>query len=162
VKGIITIKLVKWSDASVSHAVRKRFSIESLGSKVIWHAAHEQLFAKHSKSEHLVCFEAEFAGDMQKRSNYYLPVPPKQIKLTKPTITLSVSGDGERVWVEISTSHIAPFAWLIAGSIKGRFSDNGMLLVPDKPTRVEFIAYEQFSLAALQSTISITTLRDSY
>lgn len=70
------------------------------------------------------------------------------------------SGTDEYV-VSIATDNIAPFVWLEARGIRGRFSDNGfMMLAPVKT--LTFYAWQNTSAADLKMALSVKSLQDVY
>jgi hypothetical protein len=56
---------------------------------------------------------------------------------------------------------MAPFVFLQT-SLSGRFSENGMLLRPNLSRNVTFVGWEEFSLSALQNSLSAISVRDTY
>lgn len=67
---------------------------------------------------------------------------------------------GEKVFeVHIRTRNIALFVWISAGTVRGRFSDNGFLL--KRPTRVvQFYTVETLSAGDLKEKLTVKSLRD--
>ena len=63
--------------------------------------------------------------------------------------------------IKLSTTAIAPFVWLQAGSIMGRFSDNGFLM--HKPTTtVKFTAWQDVDYHTLRAALTVHSLLDVY
>jgi len=59
----------------------------------------------------------------------------KNIQIPRPEIKFEIENQNQRVLTFlISASCISPFTFLQT-SLKGRFSDNGFLLLPNQPTR---------------------------
>ena len=63
--------------------------------------------------------------------------------------------------IVITTDVPAPFVWLEAYGIKGRFSDNGFLMYTNSKT-VKFYSWEQTDLKTLKKSLSIKSLMDIY
>lgn len=63
--------------------------------------------------------------------------------------------------VQLGTDNVAPFVWLEAGGLKGRFSDNGFLLYSAAKT-VQFFALEDMTVAELQSKLTVTSLTHNW
>ena len=63
--------------------------------------------------------------------------------------------------VKLSTTAITPFVWLEAGSIMGRFSDNGFLM-HKATTTVNFMAWEDVDYHTLHAALSVRCLSDVY
>jgi beta-mannosidase len=61
----------------------------------------------------------------------------------------------------VQTDAVAPFVWLDAGDLKGRWSDNGFLMTEATRT-VTFLAFEPTTPSQLESSISVTSLLDQW
>jgi Ig-fold domain len=63
--------------------------------------------------------------------------------------------------VEVSTPSVAPFVWLDAEAVKGRFSDNGFFL--HSATKiVQFFSLEDITATELQSNLNVTSLTNNW
>lgn len=60
---------------------------------------------------------------------------------------------------DLQTTAIAPFVTLDVGSIKGRFSDNGFLMMEKKKV-VIFYPWEPTSVEELEKSFTLTSLMD--
>ncbi|XP_061843640.1 beta-mannosidase [Nerophis lumbriciformis] len=81
--------------------------------------------------------------------------------LRRPNITAKVQEFSEGLLVQLHSSAIAPFVWLDAGSLPGRFSSNGFLMLSrDRP--VVFLPGRPTSVAELATSLTITSLSDVY
>ena len=64
--------------------------------------------------------------------------------------------------VHLTTDHIAPFTWLDATGLRGRFSDNGFIMVQSKMI-VMFYAWESgITSDVLQKAITVRSLMNIY
>ena len=63
--------------------------------------------------------------------------------------------------VSISTNAIAPFVWLEAYGVKGRFSDNGFLMIKPKVT-LTFYAWQPVDAVTLRKALTVKSLMDVY
>lgn len=63
--------------------------------------------------------------------------------------------------VTMTTDNIAPFVWLEATGIRGRFSDNGFLLLTQSKT-LTFYAWEMTTVQELTSALKVKSLQDVY
>lgn len=61
----------------------------------------------------------------------------------------------------ISSDNIAPFVWIEANGISGRFSDNGFLMVTASRT-IEFYAWQDISVDDLSQNLAVMSLMDLY
>eukprot|EP00057_Strongylocentrotus_purpuratus_P006506 XP_011660980.1 PREDICTED: beta-mannosidase isoform X2 [Strongylocentrotus purpuratus] len=85
------------------------------------------------------------------------------VGLKKPTIKISsVSKVGsDEFLVTLKTSTIAPFTWLDSGSLRGRFSQNGFLMMTPSLS-VSFFAWEPTSAEELTKSLTVSSLMDLY
>lgn len=74
---------------------------------------------------------------------------------------VNISQKGDLFVFDLKTSAIAPFVWLDVGSIPGRFSDNGFLMI-EKMRSVLFYPWKLTSKSELQQAFSVTSLADIY
>uniref|UniRef100_A0A3B4B7I1 Beta-mannosidase n=1 Tax=Periophthalmus magnuspinnatus TaxID=409849 RepID=A0A3B4B7I1_9GOBI len=101
-------------------------------------------------------------GQQMGPTNYHFFSPLKDAQgVQRPNITAKVLKDGEAFSVFVQTDAIAPFVWLDVGSVPGRFSSNGFLMVTDNIT-VSFFPWRPTSVTELSQSLVITTLRDVY
>ena len=68
--------------------------------------------------------------------------------------------DGEFT-VSLTTDNIAPFVWLEATGVKGRFSDNGFLLLSASKS-FTFYSWEMTTAKELAASLSVKSLQDVY
>lgn len=74
---------------------------------------------------------------------------------------VTISQKGDLFVFDLRTSAVAPFVWLDAGSIPGRFSDNGFLMI-EKRRSVLFYPWKLTSKSELQQAFTVTSLADTY
>ena len=63
--------------------------------------------------------------------------------------------------ITLQTSAIAPFVWLDAYHVMGRFSDNGFLMVHPQKV-VTFYAWEGVNTDSLKNALSVKSLMNIY
>lgn len=63
--------------------------------------------------------------------------------------------------ISVKSDAVAPFTWLSAGPIKGRFSNNGYLTT-DTVTSIEFHAWQNITKETLQKHVKVMSLYDVY
>jgi beta-mannosidase len=63
--------------------------------------------------------------------------------------------------LQLRTDAVAPFVWLEARGIKGRFSDNGFLMFLPQKT-ILFYAWETTDIDILKERVTIKSLMDIY
>ncbi|KAG8454148.1 hypothetical protein GDO86_000695 [Hymenochirus boettgeri] len=81
--------------------------------------------------------------------------------LLNPNITVSITEEKMGFGFYLVTSAVAPFVWLDVWDIRGRFSDNGFLLV-ERTKTVYFYPLVSTTVEQLQKSLHVTTLRDIY
>lgn len=77
------------------------------------------------------------------------------------SLQAKVQEDKTGLTVTLHSASVAPFVWLDAGNIPGRFSSNGFLMVSRNMT-VSFKAWRPTSVAELSRSLTITSLTDVY
>lgn len=92
-------------------------------------------------------------------SNLFYFTAPKDLKLEKPTITISATEVEGGYELEVNTTKLARFVKL-SSDIKGTFSDNYFDLVPGVPKKVRFAT--TVKTANLNEKITTLSLVDSY
>lgn len=112
----------------------------------------------------VVSFYLSTDNELFSPTNYHFLSSLKDAKgLVKANITVSISQKGDLFVFDLksSTSAITPFVWLDVGSIPGRFSDNGFLMIK-KELSVLFYPWKPTSKSELQQAFSVTSLTDLY
>lgn len=95
--------------------------------------------------------------------NTYFFCNAKQIRLKKPTIKITdIVSKGNETKFNISSDQVALYVYLSAGSIPGRFSENGFhLLNPGVKKSITFYCWD--STKKLEGNpFTVLSLRDSY
>lgn len=81
--------------------------------------------------------------------------------ILQPNITAKVWEDREAFSVFLQSDAIAPFVWLDVGTVPGRFSSNGFLLVSSNIT-VSFYPWRPTNITELSQSLTVTSLRGVY
>lgn len=81
--------------------------------------------------------------------------------LQRPNITATVQEAETGLTVTLRSASVAPFVWLDAGDVAGRFSANGFLMVSRNAT-VAFTAWRPTGAAELSRSLTVTSLADVY
>lgn len=63
--------------------------------------------------------------------------------------------------VQLETTAVSPYTF-VTTTLSGRWSDNGLLLVPFEPAVIEFAGWHNFSAAQLAATLTIQTVRGTF
>ncbi|RMD79227.1 MAG: glycoside hydrolase family 2 protein, partial [Lentisphaerae bacterium] len=97
-------------------------------------------------------------------TNFHLTAKPKEYTFPDPKISFRViPGHDHRHWtISLKCQHPAFFVFLDTLEISGRFSDNGLILLPDREVEVSFTTQEPTTVEALTGDLSIYHLQGSY
>ncbi|XP_038167882.1 beta-mannosidase isoform X1 [Arvicola amphibius] len=110
----------------------------------------------------VVSFHLSTHADLFSPTNYHFLSSLKDAQgLVKANITVTISQKGDLFVFDLRTSAVAPFVWLDVGSIPGRFSDNGFLMI-EKMRSVLFYPWKLTSKSELQQAFTVTSLTDTY
>ncbi|XP_028713225.1 beta-mannosidase isoform X1 [Peromyscus leucopus] len=110
----------------------------------------------------VISFHLSTDSDLFSPTNYHFLSSLKDARgLVRANITVNISQKGDLFVFDLKTSAIAPFVWLDVGSIPGRFSDNGFLMI-EKMRSVLFYPWKLTSKSELQEAFSVTSLADIY
>ncbi|XP_033016272.1 beta-mannosidase isoform X3 [Lacerta agilis] len=108
----------------------------------------------------VVTLSLEGEEELSSPSNYHFLSSLKDaVGLKNPQLLASVSQEGDQFQIILEATAIAPFVWLDAGNIPGRFSDNGFLLT-EKRRVILFYPWETTSAKELEKSLSLTSLTD--
>ncbi|XP_030213264.1 beta-mannosidase [Gadus morhua] len=95
-------------------------------------------------------------------NHHFLCSPRDAEGIEAPHITTEVRGDGERGYtVTLRSTSVAPFVWLDAGDVPGRFGSNGFLMA-SRSQEVGFVPWGPTSAEELGRALTVTSLRDVY
>ncbi|XP_029416092.1 beta-mannosidase isoform X2 [Nannospalax galili] len=110
----------------------------------------------------VVSFQLSADRELSSPTNHhFLSSLNDAVGLVKAHITANISQQGDIFVFDLETSAVAPFVWLDVGSIPGRFSDNGFLML-EKTRSVLFYPWKPISKSELQQSYSVTSLTDIY
>ncbi|XP_072313813.1 beta-mannosidase [Eucyclogobius newberryi] len=94
--------------------------------------------------------------------NHHFFSPLKDAQgILRPNITTKVWEDHEVFSIFLQSDAIALFVWLDVGTVPGRFSSNGFLMVTRNAT-VSFYPWRPTNVTELSQSLTVTTLRDVY
>ncbi|KAK7092217.1 beta-mannosidase-like [Littorina saxatilis] len=110
------------------------------------------------------CFVYCYLNDpLSGSDNFVFLAEPKDSNIQNANTSISEIRQVEtRIFtVTVVTDAHAPFVWLEAGSIMGRFSDNGFLMY-NQAKLVNFTAWQNVDRLTLQDQMTVTSLADVY
>ncbi|XP_053192231.1 beta-mannosidase [Scomber japonicus] len=110
----------------------------------------------------LLTFHLEDSEGQQGPTNHHFLCSLKDAQgLRRPRIKAKIQKDKTGYAVNLLSSSVAPFVWLDARGIPGRFSSNGFLMVSRNMT-VSFNAWRPISFEELFTSLTVTSLTDVY
>ena len=163
IEGTLEIALRTWAGEVVG-TWETSFDMPELGSAPVWHGAVEDMLGERTRDECFITIEANWDGGSARNAHFLGPL--KRAELAKPKITTRVSEASERgereFAIKLTTDACAPYVTLSAGSVTGRFSANGFLMLPGEEREVTFFAWQDVEARELETALSVTSLRESY
>jgi hypothetical protein len=112
------------------------------------------------RRDHFVVLTLRY-GD-ERVENLHFLAPPKHAPLRPVNIRVEASAASPReIAIELESDCVAPFTFL-STKARGRFDDNGFLLLPAQPKHVVFHAWQDVDMDEFRSALSVKSLRDSY
>ena len=95
--------------------------------------------------------------------SYFKDIAKKGLKDANVQVEMvsAVDGKGMIYEIDLKSEAIAPFVWLEARGIKGRFSDNGFLMTGTH-RKVTFYSWDEVSVESLRQSLSVRSLMDMY
>ncbi|HTL51308.1 MAG TPA: glycoside hydrolase family 2 protein, partial [Planctomycetota bacterium] len=80
-----------------------------------------------------------------------------------PKIQCSVKPVSDReIDVVLQSDVVAPFVTLSATKARGRFSENGFLLLPKQKRTIRYFGWEDLDAKRFEKDLTVKSLRDSY
>ncbi|XP_077419388.1 beta-mannosidase [Vanacampus margaritifer] len=161
------VSLYKWSDIDPVCTLKSDLVAVPGGSAVpVFKRPVAALLAGCGHCSRLTCllsFHLEEGGGGQRgpANHHFLCSPKDALGLRPPNITAKVRKDETGLLVDLHSSAVAPFVWLDAGAVPGRFSANGFLMLSRNRT-VAFRAGRNTSVLELSQALGVTSLSDLY
>ncbi|KAL6081098.1 hypothetical protein STEG23_005429, partial [Scotinomys teguina] len=162
----LTVRLYNWRSLEpLCSLVTSRTVIKAGRAVVLYEKPVQKLLRRCkgcTRETCVVSFHLSTDSDLFSPTNYHFLSSLKDAEgLVRANITVNISQKGGLFVFDLKTSAIAPFVWLDVGSIPGRFSDNGFLMV-EKMRSVLFYPWKLTSRSELQQAFSVTSLTDIY
>ena len=136
VSGDLTLRLWSWSGERLrEHTLAA--TIPSQTSRKFWDLPLPEMFSEPCQHERFLTLQ--FSGSGVEAHNAYFPEPFSQTRLSAAQLRVSEPEETPGGWVfQVSADKPAPYVYLTAGKLPGRFSDNGFLLLPQESKEVIF------------------------
>lgn len=162
--GSVLISLWTWKGVNLANWTIP-FSIKALESKSIFTNQISQMISnKCSRSECFFALNAVRSDDNTLlSSNYFYLASFAEVELLDPHIKVIsvIQTDAITAVITLQSQYPAPFV-SISTYLDGRFSDNGILLLPGVMVKITFYGWKPFNQSQLQDSLSITSIRDTY
>ncbi|MGH7144481.1 MAG: beta-mannosidase [Planctomycetota bacterium] len=160
--GHVAAELWSWDGKRLAEK-RIAFSLKPLDSKRL-HALPIDSWlvsAKTKREAAFVTLTAEAGGE--RSENLHFLSPFKRVTLAQPTISVQVKAINLREFdLTLQSDAVAPFVFLSAPKTRGRFSQNGLLLLPRQKTTLRYFAWEDADPKRFEKDLTVKSLRDSY
>jgi len=161
VKAKLDVALRTWS-GEVAERRHASFDVPELGSRSVWDAEIEKMLGGRKREDCFVVVSAAGAGPAPLTNVHFL-APLKGAPLAVPEINITSTARGDReIVVTLKSDAVAPFVFLSAGDLRGRFSDNGFLLLSGETTEVSFLGWEDVDPDEFKAKLKVKSLRGSY
>ncbi|XP_078660192.1 beta-mannosidase-like [Branchiostoma floridae x Branchiostoma belcheri] len=171
----LQVQLWTWSSFTPLQNWTATFDMEASSAKMVFNEATSQLLksGKCAARENCYFTSAVYLNNTRPfgPSNVHFLTPfqsangLKKAKITVSNVTVlpepSKAGAGTTLRLELQTTAPAPFVWLDAGDVSGRFSDNGFLMNAERLS-LEFCARSSVTVAAFQNEVTVQSLMDIY
>eukprot|EP00106_Octopus_bimaculoides_P007539 XP_014774981.1 PREDICTED: beta-mannosidase-like [Octopus bimaculoides] len=163
--GILHVELYNWKNRTPVKSWTQKYSLNKTSDVVLKIPGSE--IVDHKKCSLKSCFLSFSLDSEGSVPTSWLPlgrlvpsggIPFAKIKITK---VVAVSGRNNTFNITLQSSDIAPFVWLEATGISGRFSDNGFLMIKANKS-VEFYAWQNVHVDQLKTSLTVKSLMDVY
>jgi len=140
------------------------FNVPALTSLSIFNATIEDFLSGicNGRSDCLAVLQAKDSQGNFLSFNVFYFSPLSMVNLTNPQIQIqNVQAAGtNKVTFQIISQGVAPFV-MVSTSISGRFSDNGILLLPRQPMAMTFYGWEDFTLQQFTNSVNVKSIYDT-
>lgn len=163
--GNLYVEMYSWSSMQPLQTWKQPFSINSTAQSVFRHNLADMMSTSGCVRTQQ-CFLFFHLGDPISGPTNWLSLTQfnNAEGLLKANITISSvqpTAKPDQFLITLTTDQVAPFVWLEAYKVKGRFSDNGFLM-KDSKVNVTFYAWETVDINSLRSSLSVKSLMDVY
>ncbi|KAK7495642.1 hypothetical protein BaRGS_00013089, partial [Batillaria attramentaria] len=163
VNGILVVEMYAWNNFTPLHQWKVPYKLNTTAESVFRQSIYS-LMKEAGCVSAKDCFIFMYLNDQLNGPTNWLPLAElKDSTLQQAQISVSrVSQDADREFtITLATNAIAPFVWIEASKVMGRFSDNGFLMLQPTAT-VKFYAWQDVDVATLHSSLSLSSLMDVY
>ncbi|NTV53479.1 MAG: glycoside hydrolase family 2 protein, partial [Candidatus Firestonebacteria bacterium] len=157
VSGDLTVRLWSWSGERL-----REFSlpvtVPAQNSQKCWDTPLPEIFPDPCRHERFLTLH--FSGNGAELRNAYFPEPFKNTRLAEAKIKISEVREKQgSLRFQVSADQPAPYVYLTAGALAGRFADNGFLLMPGETREVVFTPVEPVDVKAFAAALRMRSIR---
>jgi beta-mannosidase len=136
VSGELSMRLWSWSGERLRECTVP-VTVPGQTSRKCWDTPLPEVLAEPGQHERFITLQ--FTGPGVDVRNAYYPEPFRATRISAPSFKVSGLRETVAGWeFQVAADRPAPFAYLTAGTLLGRFSDNGFLLMPQEPRKIIF------------------------
>lgn len=164
--GMLYVQLYKWKSRKPLKTWMKNYALNKTAD-IIYQIPLQTILKEGGCQQKSQCFLYFYTKSITSRPSSWLPlgrfkpgigIPFAKIKIVRVTANPKQSGTFS---ITLSSDKIAPFVWLEAPGIRGRFSDNGFLMILRKK-QIKFFAWENVNAKTLKAVLTVKSLMDVY
>ncbi|KAK7109880.1 hypothetical protein V1264_013841 [Littorina saxatilis] len=165
ITGTVTVEVYSWGSFSPLRKWTNSYQLNTTAESVFRQNANSMMTEAGCTSS-TECFIYTFLNNPADGvNNWIFLAEPKDSHLRKAHVTIvgvDQAQDSLREFnITLTTDAIAPFVWLEAGSVFGKFSDNGFIIITPTAT-VKFMASQDVDLNTMKQQLSVRSLVDIY
>ncbi|XP_045208111.2 beta-mannosidase-like isoform X1 [Mercenaria mercenaria] len=163
--GNLYVEIYSWDSFQALYTWKIPFTVNSTAQSVFRHNVNDMISTSGCIRTKR-CFLFFHFGDPSSGPTNYIPLSEFNTVegISNATIQISdvqATSTQNEFTVMLTADAIAPFVWIEAYNVKGRFSDNGFLMLRNTMT-LTFYAWETIDLATLKAALSIKSLMNMY
>ncbi|XP_060593754.1 beta-mannosidase-like [Ruditapes philippinarum] len=163
--GTVYMRVYSWDSLDTKYTEQLEFKLFK-PSELIYKISVQNLVLKSGCGAPGNCFVVLYIGDINNGHSTWYPLTTFKdaIGLREPDLKVELiktTEDDNVFELQLRTDAVAPFVWLEARGIKGRFSDNGFLMFLPQKT-ILFYAWETTDADILKERVTIKSLMDIY
>ena len=124
----------------------------------VYHSIRKKDIPDLFKPDEIFIFCSLIKGESIISENMLYFELPKNLKLTPPEITTSITKNNPGFEITLSSKKLARSVILMAKDIEGQFEDNFFDLVPGRERKIRFMSQANIEIADFKNAFSIMTL----
>lgn len=163
--GTLYIQMYSWDNMKPLHTWTQNYDLQKT-SEMVFKADVNTMMSTAGCIRTKNCFLFYHLGDPVNGPTNWLPLSTFRDAIGLQNVSIQIGTVKEIIPMKefnitLTTSAIAPFVWLDADHVMGRFSDNGFLMVHPQKV-VTFYAWEGVTVDNLKAALSVKTLMNIY